>query len=75
MLLAFINISTLIILAVAVKHLIYTEKSGILVENNESHNNDCSINCSSGVSTIIYVVPEQQALAWHKHRGGGEVHS
>ncbi|MGA8083961.1 MAG: hypothetical protein WB988_19070 [Candidatus Nitrosopolaris sp.] len=28
---------------------------------------------ASGVSTIIYVVPEQQALAWHKHRGGGEV--
>jgi hypothetical protein len=25
---------------------------------------------ASGISTIIYVVPEQQALAWHKHRGG-----
>jgi hypothetical protein len=25
---------------------------------------------AAGLSTIIYALPEQQALAWHNHRGG-----
>src|SRR5215469_3706796 len=50
MLLYCINISatSLIILAVAVKHLIYTEKSNIIFEKYEPNNDSsCGINCCS----------------------------
>src|SRR5215472_17186940 len=65
MLLSCINISitSLIILAVAVKHPIYTEKSNISFEKYEPNDdNDCSSNCCS--RSINDGVTKIRGVAW-----------
>ena len=57
------------------KHLIYTEKSYISFEKYESNDDMVvALVVAASLTTMVYALPEQQALAWghgHGHGHGG----